>query len=227
MNSEQLSTPSSLEARAAVHAALGDPARLRIVDLLLFGDASPRELAAELGMPSNLLAHHLNVLEAAGVIARRRSEGDRRRTYLRLVTNAVNQPGLVGARPDRLVFVCTANSARSHLAAALWRQTSRIPSASAGTHPADRIEPAAIEVARRHRLPLPRIRPRHLDDVIADGDLVVTVCDHAHEELGGVAQLHWSVPDPVPLGAYPAFERALDDLADRVNHLASRLPSAS
>ena len=73
---------SDLARRATLHAALADPARLQITDTLLAGDASPSELAAILAMPSNLLAHHLHVLEQAGIITRRRSEGDRRRTYL-------------------------------------------------------------------------------------------------------------------------------------------------
>jgi ArsR family transcriptional regulator, arsenate/arsenite/antimonite-responsive transcriptional repressor / arsenate reductase (thioredoxin) len=64
---------SDLARRAAVHAALADPARLAITDTLLAGDASPSELAAMLAMPSNLLAHHLHMLEQAGVITRRRS----------------------------------------------------------------------------------------------------------------------------------------------------------
>ena len=80
--------------------------------------------------------------------------------------------------------MCTANSARSHLAAALWRRASTVPAASAGTHPAAAIEPGAIAAARRHRLPLRRLRPRHISDVRQDGDLVITVCDLAHEELG-------------------------------------------
>jgi hypothetical protein len=37
--------------------------------------------------------------------------------------------------------------------------------------------------ARRHSLPLPRLRPRHISDVQHQGDLVVTLCDLAHEEL--------------------------------------------
>ena len=81
---------SGLARRAAVHAALADPARLAITDTLLTGDASPSELAGMLAMPSNLLAHHLHVLEQAGVITRRRSEGDRRRTYLRLIPGALD-----------------------------------------------------------------------------------------------------------------------------------------
>ncbi|MGH3205288.1 MAG: ArsR/SmtB family transcription factor, partial [Streptosporangiaceae bacterium] len=63
---------SELARRVAVHGALADPARLQVTDALLAGDASPSELAALLGMPSNLLAHHLRVLEQAGVITRRR-----------------------------------------------------------------------------------------------------------------------------------------------------------
>src|SRR5246127_5146631 len=79
-----------LERRAILHAALADPARLRITDTLHTGDASPSELAAMLAMPSNLLAHHLHVLEQAGIITRRRSEGDRRRTYLQLIPGALD-----------------------------------------------------------------------------------------------------------------------------------------
>src|SRR5947207_15834006 len=187
--------------RAAVHAALGDPARLHIVDTLSAGDTSPSELPAMLAMPSNLLAHHLPVLEQAGVITRRRSEGDRRRTYLRLVPGALDPLAGPPARTARRVlFVCTANSARSHLAAALWRRASTIPAASAGTHPGPAIDPGAIAAAKRHRLPLPRLRPRHISEVQGEDDLVVTVCDLAREELGGQVAVHWSIPDPLPAG---------------------------
>jgi len=46
-----------LRRRAAVHAALGDPGRLAIVDALTWGEASPGELGQRLGMGTNLLAH--------------------------------------------------------------------------------------------------------------------------------------------------------------------------
>ena len=225
MNTEQ---HHDLERRAAVHAALADPARLRITDTLADGDASPSELAAMLGMPSNLLAHHLHVLENAGILTRHRSQGDRRRTYLRLVPGALDIPA--GGLPRiarRVLFVCAANSARSHLAAALWRRASRVPASSAGTHPAAAIAPGAIEAAARHHLPLPRRGPRHLDLVREDGDLVITVCDLAYEEIGGLAVVHWSVPDPVPAGDDASFDAALDALARRVNVLAPRLKAAS
>ena len=220
MNSEQL---RELEHRAAVHAALGDVARLRIVDTLRLGDASPSELSSALGMASNLLAFHLKALQSAGLITRHRSEGDGRRTYLRLTTDSLEDLGAPALQtPSRVVFVCTANSARSHLAAALWRQASSIPVASAGTHPAAQIAPGAVKAAARHGLELPAVAPVHVEDVLAEGDLVVTVCDTAHEELGPVTRLHWSIPDPVRVGTAAAYDAAYDELAARVVDLAQR-----
>jgi protein-tyrosine-phosphatase len=125
-----------------------------------------------------------------------------------------------------VLFVCTANSARSHLAAALWRQASPVPAASAGTHPDNAIHPGAVDAARRHQLPLPRRRPRHLNGTLEDGDLIITVCDRAHEELGQLAALHWSVPDPGPAGDPGSFDAALDDLGRRVGHLAPQVSEA-
>ena len=218
---------SELERRALIHAALADPARLMITDTLGDGDASPSELASLLGMPSNLLAHHLRVLEQAGVVTRHRSEGDRRRTYLSLIPGVLSSLADTGHRSaHRVLFVCTANSARSHLAASLWRRASTVPAASAGTHPAAAIDPGAIAAAARHRVPLPRLRPRHITDVQHDGDLLVTVCDLAHEELASQAHLHWSVPDPVPAGDPDSFDLALAELGRRVDLLAPRLEPA-
>lgn len=211
--------------RAATHAALGDPARLRIVDILTLGDASSSELARALGMPTNQLAHHLNALRAAGVVVGHRSQGDGRRSYLRLSEEALDLAVPPASRPDRVIFVCTANSARSHLATALWRRTSEIPAISAGTHPADQIDPRAVEAAQRRGLDLPQVRPQRLEDVVFDSDLVVTVCDLAHESLKVDRELHWSIPDPVSEGTPEAFDAVYDELESRVSALASRLAS--
>ena len=220
---------SDLARRATVHAALADPARLQITDTLLAGDASPSELAAMLAMPSNLLAHHLHVLEQAGVVTRRRSEGDRRGTYLQLIPGMLDSlaPPPAARAALRVLFVCTANSARSHLAAALWRQASNVPAVSAGTHPATAIDPGAVAAAGRHRLPLPRLRPRHTSEVWQDGDLVVTVCDLAHEELAEATAVHWSIPDPAPAGDPRSFDAALAELAGRVGRFAPGLIAVS
>jgi ArsR family transcriptional regulator, arsenate/arsenite/antimonite-responsive transcriptional repressor / arsenate reductase (thioredoxin) len=208
-----------------VHAALGEPARLAIVDRLWLSDASPGELGRELDLPSNLLAHHLNLLQQAGLLERSRSEGDHRRRYLRLRPDALAD--LVPMRPraaPRVVFVCTHNSARSQLAAAMWAQRHQVPSASAGTRPADRVHPLAAKVARQHRVPLTRrTRTAHVDEVLQHHDLVVAVCDNAHEELGRRVpdRLHWSVADPARVATDAAFERAFRDLAGRIDRLAS------
>jgi len=214
---------SSLQARARVHAALGDPARLAIVDALTLGDASPGEIGHDLGMPTNLVAHHVKVLHDAGLIVRTRSEGDRRRTYLRLepqVLASLTPPPLEGA--ERVVFVCTHNSARSQLAAALWRDRIGGQVASAGTKPAPRVHPRAVKVAHRHGLDLDATGTARVADVVHDGDLVIAVCDNAHEDLSGPARprLHWSVPDPVRVDTDEAFEDAYADLAGRIDRLA-------
>jgi protein-tyrosine-phosphatase/DNA-binding HxlR family transcriptional regulator len=218
---------SELERRAARHAALADPIRLRIVDLLILGDLSPTEMLATLGISSNLLSHHLNVLDAEGMISRSRSEADRRRSYVHLLPSALESlvpHGILHAQ--RVVFVCTANSARSQLAAALWRRHSELPAASAGTHPADRIEPRAIDTARHNQIQLDDTKPRRLADIAMDGDFIVTVCDNAHEELGNHLGAHWSVADPVRGAREDAFDIAFNDLAQRVGELASRLTHA-
>jgi ArsR family transcriptional regulator, arsenate/arsenite/antimonite-responsive transcriptional repressor / arsenate reductase (thioredoxin) len=178
-------------------------------------------------MPSNLLSHHLRTLEDAGLATRHRSEADKRRSYFRLAPGALEglAPGREhGAR--RVLFVCTRNSARSQLAAALWRQASDIPATSAGTHPAERIAQGAIDVARRYGLDLAALTPRLLDQVAREEDLVVTVCDNAHEELPGLRGIHWSVPDPLRLNTKEAFESAFADISHRINDLAPRLHAA-
>jgi len=212
----------SLAERARVHAALGDPARLAIVDALVVGDAAPGELGALLEMPTNLVAHHLKVLQEAGLVVRGRSEGDHRRTYVRLVPETlamVASPSL--SEVPRLVFVCTQNSARSQLAAAIWTRRSHVPAVSAGTRPAERVHPRAVKVARRHGLQPDRWRTAQVSDVVKADDLVIAVCDIAYEHLPAEARprVHWSVPDPAPANTDAAFEAAYDEIASRIDRL--------
>lgn len=229
MNTEQ----TGVVWRAAVHAALGDPGRLAIVDALLLGEASPSELQQLLGMPSNLMAHHMRVLERAEVLTRHRSEGDRRRSYLRLTPGSLEALSPRGDRDVvRVVFVCTENSGRSQLASAIWATTGPVPATSAGTHPAPAVHPGAVAAAARHRLALTPTTPRHVEDVLRPDDVVITVCDAAHEELGpGPDRLHWSIPDPARRGDDAAFDHAIHELTDRIGRFAPALhpvdPAAS
>ncbi|GAB3598107.1 arsenate reductase/protein-tyrosine-phosphatase family protein [Microbacterium tumbae] len=218
---------TTLADRVARHAALADPVRLQILDLLALGDIAPVELQRGLGVSSNLLAHHLNQLQQAGLIVRGPSEADRRRTYLRVVPGALD--GLIPSRTlavRRVLFVCTGNSARSPLAAALWRDSSDVPVASAGTHPAAQIDAGALAAADRHGLALHDPAPRALEDVLDADDFLVTVCDAAHEELGGDRGVHWSVPDPVRDGSDAAFDAAFADIVSRIRGLAPKLIAA-
>ncbi|QNE18215.1 helix-turn-helix domain-containing protein [Kribbella qitaiheensis] len=219
-----------LAERARIHAALGDPARLAIVDTLVSGDAAPGELGTALDLPTNLVAHHLKVLEEAGLIVRTRSESDRRRTYVRLepaALAAIATPALLAAK--RVVFVCTQNSARSQLAAAIWSRRSHVPVVSAGTQPAERVHPRALKVARRHDLDPTDWHTAHLSEVVRRDDLLIAVCDNAHEHLPPEqrARLHWSVPDPAQVDTDAAFEAAYTELADRIDRLAPALSPAS
>lgn len=209
---------NDVDQRAGVHAALGDPVRLAMVDELAVSDRSPVELRRLVDIESNLLAHHLDVLEAVGLIERSRSSGDGRRRYVHLLRDALDD--LVPGRPVEVgpaLFVCTANSARSQLAAALWRDLTGASAESAGTHPAERVHPGAVAAAERAGLDLSGAEPRELAPGNALPPLVVTVCDRAHEEVDGdESWLHWSIPDPVPLGTKAAFDAALRDLRVRI-----------
>lgn len=204
--------------RASRHAALGDPVRLTIVDELAVSDRAPKELRQLVGVESNLLAHHLDVLEAAGLITRRASSGDGRRRYVHLERAALHRltPGAAVTLGPAL-FVCTHNSARSQLAAALWTHITGHVAFSAGTSPAERVHPMAVASGRRAGLDLGHVRPRHLLDVGTPPSLVVTVCDRVHEELDAAhGWLHWSITDPVHVGSRAAFDAARDELRTRI-----------
>jgi protein-tyrosine-phosphatase len=210
--------------RSRIHAALGDPARLRIIDELALSDRTFRELAALAGLPGNSTAHHLDVLESAGLIERHVSEGDRRRRYVTLRHDRLGglDPAVL-SRPPVVLFVCTHNSARSQFAAALWRSRSGGVADSAGRLPADRVHPKAIRAAAEHGLDLAAAAPKGYGAGVKAPDLVISVCDRALE--AGVPfdapSLHWSVPDPVLVGTLEAFRASFADLANRVDRLAS------
>jgi protein-tyrosine-phosphatase len=200
-----------------------------MVDELAVSDRSPVELRRLVDIESNLLAHHLDVLEGVGLIERSRSSGDGRRRYVHLVRDCLH--GLVPGRSVAVspaLFICSANSARSQLAAALWRDLTGAPAASAGTHPAERVHPAAVAAAARAGLDLSGAEPRELMPGAALPPLVITVCDRAHEEVAGDASwLHWSIRDPVPVGTKAAFDAALHELRERIESVLDNRELAS
>ena len=214
-----------LSHRVAVHHALADEHRLRIVDALALSDLTPTELGAVVGLASNLLAFHLDTLEAAGLVERRPSEGDRRRRYVGLRPEALAAATAVDPAPYRapatVLFVCTRNSARSQLAAALWQRHGGV-GASAGQDPAEQVHPLAVRVGQTHGLDLTRARPQGYADVEVKPGLVVSVCDRAREAEPpfDAPLLHWSVPDPANRGRRRDFEDAYAVIERRVARLA-------
>lgn len=103
---------------------------------------------------------------------------------------------------QRVLIICTANSARSQMAEGWLRHLAGEPIevASAGTHPSV-VNPLAIAAMHERDIDISHHHSKHLNDLLdQQWDTVITVCDHAAENCpffpGNVARLHWSFPDP-------------------------------
>jgi protein-tyrosine-phosphatase len=132
--------------------------------------------------------------------------------------------------PFRVLVLCTGNSARSQIAEALLatRGAGRLEAASAGSQPAARVNPYAVEVLREHGIEWAGRTPKSIDDVAGQRfDLVITVCDNARDACpffpGAGSQVHWGLADPAeesePAVARRAFRETYEALAARVDAL--------
>jgi arsenate reductase (thioredoxin) len=115
----------------------------------------------------------------------------------------------------RLLFLCTGNSARSQMAEAILnaKGQGRFEAASAGSHPAARVNPYALETLREFRIPWSGHAPRRVDELGAEPwDCVITVCDRAKESCpifpGQPVVAHWGMPDPADVAGDDATQRA-------------------
>ena len=121
--------------------------------------------------------------------------------------------------PLRVLFLCTGNSARSQIAEQVLNRKGRgrFVAESAGSHPAARVNPHAIEALERHGYFWTGGRPRGLDEVLDQNwDFVITVCDRAKESCpifpGQPVIAHWGMPDPAAVeGPEETIARAFDD----------------
>lgn len=135
--------------------------------------------------------------------------------------------------PFHVLFLCTGNSARSVLAEAYLnaRGEGRFIAHSAGSHPAGRINPLAVELLKKHRIDTANLRSKSWDEFARPGapklDFVFTVCDNAAGEAcplwpGQPVTTHWGVADPAAVqgsdeAKRKAFWKAFTELSTRIN----------
>jgi protein-tyrosine-phosphatase len=133
--------------------------------------------------------------------------------------------------------LCTGNSARSIMAEAYLNSIggSRFKGWSAGSQPAGRVNPFAIELLQKNRLPTDGLRSKNWDEFAVSGapkmDFVFTVCDSAAAEAcplwpGQPMTAHWGVPDPAAVEGSDeekrkAFFDAFRTLSTRITFLAN------
>jgi arsenate reductase len=103
---------------------------------------------------------------------------------------------------QRVLILCTGNSARSQMAEGLLRDLAgdRFEVLSAGTRPSV-VNPLAIQVMAERGIDISRHRSKHLNEFMSQPfDYVITVCDDAAEACpvfpGRAERIHWSFPDP-------------------------------
>jgi len=139
------------------------------------------------------------------------------------------------AAPFNVLFLCTGNSARSILAEAFLNSTGagRFRAFSAGSHPAGKVNPFALELLQSLRIDTSGLRSKSWDEFAqADAprlDCIITVCDAAAGETcpywpGQPVTAHWGVPDPAAVqgddtAKRKAFRETLDRLSARIRLL--------
>ena len=117
-----------------------------------------------------------------------------------------------------ILFLCTANSARSILAEAYlnYAAPNRFTAYSAGSRPGSEINPFALELLHKNRLATTRLRSKSWDEFALPGaprmDFVFTVCDSAAAETcpvwpGHPVTAHWGVPDHAAVKGTDAQKR--------------------
>lgn len=144
-------------------------------------------------------------------------------------------------RKYNVLFLCTGNSARSILAESILNEKwgDRFRGYSAGSHPAGRVNPGAVELLSQLGHATLGFRSKSWDEFAQPGapplDFVFTVCDNAAGEAcpvwpGKPVTAHWGVPDPAhiedPVAGSRAFRDAYRLLSRRIE-LFANLPIAS
>jgi arsenate reductase (thioredoxin) len=128
----------------------------------------------------------------------------------------------------RILVLCTGNSARSQMAEGFLRSfDAGLEVYSAGTRPAERVHPAAVEVMAEAGIDIGAQRPKSVAQFLGEPfDVVLTVCDHANQTCpvftGQVGRrVHIGFEDPAAVEGseeevLDAFRRVRDEIGQRL-----------
>ena len=131
----------------------------------------------------------------------------------------------------QVLFVCTGNSARSQISEGLLRNTAgdMVDVYSAGTKPADQVNPLAKKVMAENGIDISDQYPKMLDQYIKkEFDVVVTTCDSARQSCpvfpGNAEVFHWNLEDPAAATGgeserLAAFRKAYAEISERMSQL--------
>lgn len=125
-----------------------------------------------------------------------------------------------------VLFVCVHNAGRSQMAAALLDHhgAGRVQVLSAGSAPADQVNPAVVEVMREVGIDLVAETPKLLStEAVQASDVVITMgCGDVCPIFPGKRYLDWQVTDPAGQGP-DAVRPIRDDIDRRVQELLTEL----
>ncbi|GAB2600884.1 arsenate reductase ArsC [Kocuria arenosa] len=125
-----------------------------------------------------------------------------------------------------VLFVCVHNAGRSQMAAAYLTHLSagRIEVRSAGSAPADAVNPAAVEAMAEEGIDMSAETPKVLtDEAVQDSDVVITMgCGDACPFYPGKRYEDWALEDPAGKGV-DSVRPIRDDIRDRIQQLISEL----
>ena len=127
-----------------------------------------------------------------------------------------------------VLFVCVHNAGRSQMAAGLLTHLAegRVEVRSAGSEPADQLNPAVIEVMREVGIDITAEQPKLLTtDAVQDADVVITMgCGDTCPIFPGKRYEDWQLDDPAGQGL-DAVRTIRDDIEQRVRTLIAELSS--
>jgi protein-tyrosine-phosphatase len=125
-----------------------------------------------------------------------------------------------------VLFVCVHNAGRSQMAAAFLTHLAgdRVEVRSAGSQPADQINPAVAEVMKEVGIDITSETPKVLTtDTVQTSDVVITMgCGDTCPIFPGKRYLDWDLPDPAGQGV-DAVRPIRDDINNRVRALLAEL----